>query len=271
MTTENPTSAPITCDACGRRFAWKPQLAGRKVRCPCGQVMTVPEQQSPTAPEDELYDMAPEPAAPAPRSAIPITAPVHPAGAPGAATPAVDYRRPGVGGLAGEGGRMERYFPDRVKDLYMPLALIAGGTVIEFALSLIATRAGLQGAARSVVYVGLYMVINTVLMLFAIFFVAYMREISFGPVPTAILKLCAISIGPGAIGSLVGFLLGWFPLGGLIGWVVGFVLYFALIGALFDLDESDTWWCVITVFLVKLLVAFVIIGMVLRGMLQGLF
>jgi hypothetical protein len=102
-------------------------------------------------------------------------------------------------------------------------------------------------------------------MLAGIFLVAKIRDISFGPLPTAIIKLCAISIGPGAIGSLLGLVLAWFPLGGLIGWVVGFILYFALIGALFDLDESDTWWCVITIFGVKLLVVFVIVGYVLQS------
>ncbi|MCC6679809.1 MAG: hypothetical protein IT445_02800 [Phycisphaeraceae bacterium] len=39
-----PTRA-LTCPNCAQRFAWSPQLAGRKVKCPaCQQVMRLPQQ-----------------------------------------------------------------------------------------------------------------------------------------------------------------------------------------------------------------------------------
>jgi hypothetical protein len=50
-------------------------------------------------------------------------------------------------------------------------------------------------------------------------------------------------------------------IGGLAGLGVQFVLYFALLGALFDLDESDTWYCVWVIFLVRLAVYFVTLWM----------
>ena len=52
------TQATITCDACGRHYAWKPQIAGKKVKCKCGQVLTVPVGPP------ENPDMAPSDAPP---------------------------------------------------------------------------------------------------------------------------------------------------------------------------------------------------------------
>ena len=34
----------FTCDACGRKFRWKAELAGRKARCKCGGVIDIPPQ-----------------------------------------------------------------------------------------------------------------------------------------------------------------------------------------------------------------------------------
>ncbi len=233
--TEADSSIQFGCDACGKQYTWEPQLAGRRVRCKCGQVVVVPS----SPPEAEgPYDIAPEEPAMSP-SSPPVT-------------PALEYQRADV-----RATETDLYFPDRVKDLYIPLALIGAGTVIEVAMAFFGRRGGVDSAESAVLRVGIYMIINTVLMLVAIFAVAKLRDISFGPLPTAILKLCGISIGPGAIGSLAGFMLAWLPFGGIVGWILGFVLYFALIGALFDLDEPDTWWCVVTIFLTK--VAFVIV------------
>jgi hypothetical protein len=60
----------IVCPSCGKRYAWRAELAGRAVKCACGNVMHVhvPHGQV----RDESYDLVPEdaparaePAAPA--------------------------------------------------------------------------------------------------------------------------------------------------------------------------------------------------------------
>src|SRR5436309_3195542 len=120
-------SARFTCDVCFKAYRWKPELAGRRVKCACGRVMTAPS-------------------------------------APAA--------------------------------------------------------------------VGVSMLVQAGIMLATVFVVAKVQGISFGPVPTAIVKLCGISIGPGAIGSVIGLVLGFLPfIGALVGWIAGFILYFACIGA----------------------------------------
>src|SRR5665213_4209833 len=59
----------IHCSACGRSFPWKAEFAGRKAKCPCGQVMVYPAgpPTAEAAPAADLesdygqYDLAPEP------------------------------------------------------------------------------------------------------------------------------------------------------------------------------------------------------------------
>ena len=36
--------ATFSCDACGKQYPWKPELAGKKAKCKCGAVLNVPAQ-----------------------------------------------------------------------------------------------------------------------------------------------------------------------------------------------------------------------------------
>ncbi len=71
--------AKFTCQACGKQYTWKPELAGKRAKCKCGQMMTVPQQLHSDEPDlDALYDLAEdEPARPArtaPQAAVTIPA-----------------------------------------------------------------------------------------------------------------------------------------------------------------------------------------------------
>lgn len=225
----------FACQSCGKTYAWKPALAGRRAKCACGHVMVAPDASPAAEVDEDLYDVVDDspPVAVATTPAIPMIK-------------AVNYARAETVGESA----VDRYFPDRVKDLYLPLFLIAGGTIIELAVAL-------MGRSRSLAFamgaVGTFMVINTIIMLLTVMVVAKIRAINFGPVPTALIKLCGLSIGPGAVGSLLSLVFSWIPIiGALSGWIAGCILYFALFGAMFDLDESDTWVVVLSVFFVRL-------------------
>ena len=75
-----------------------------------------------------------------------------------------------------------------------------------------------------------------------------LRQFKLGSFGSAILKLAAISVAPSAVISLFAPILMFIPFGGLAGLAAEFILYFALLGMFFDLDESDTWFCVWTIF-----------------------
>jgi hypothetical protein len=40
----NQTTESITCPGCARSYKWKPELAGRKAKCKCGQSVRFPEE-----------------------------------------------------------------------------------------------------------------------------------------------------------------------------------------------------------------------------------
>jgi len=222
----------FSCDTCGRAFRWKLALAGRKVKCPCGAVMICPMQDEP----DSLYALAPI-------AAIPVAA---------VPAPALVYRD-----KQKDPSALDLHFPNRVMDLYAPLGLIAGSIVVW--LIAVGLFASTQFPFTMVLRrIGLEMLIETSLMLVGVSFAAKWREISFCPFWSAILKLAAISLAPQAVMMLMILPLAFIPFGGLIVWLIGFGIYFALIGALFELDSSDTWFCVLVIFIVRMACLFVL-------------
>jgi len=38
------SASTIACAGCGRQYRWKPALAGKKVRCKCGDTLFVPDE-----------------------------------------------------------------------------------------------------------------------------------------------------------------------------------------------------------------------------------
>src|SRR5438477_5152170 len=73
----------VSCDTCGKKYRYKPELAGKKVKCPCGGRVRFPldsEQPVPqvdvaleqlaqaeaAAPQEDQADEAPPPAPPLP-------------------------------------------------------------------------------------------------------------------------------------------------------------------------------------------------------------
>ena len=234
--------ATFQCGGCSKNHKWTPQLAGRSVKCPCGHVMRAPAE-CPAA-DDDLFDIAPETA----RLAAPVPAAVA------ASNTVLAYQRPGATAVAAPA---DAYFPDKIKDFQMPLALLAGGIVVEFLAGWWTRSRTGEGALGALSEIGVGLVVGTGLMLVALFIAARFRGIDLGRFWTAVLKLAAISVAPSALMTLLDIFFRFVPLfGGLLVWVAGFCFYFALIGAFFDLDQSDTWYCVIVIFLVKLAVYF---------------
>jgi hypothetical protein len=54
-----PAVGQFSCDGCGKSYAWKPELAGRRVKCKCGQKLSVPANDPAAAPM-ALEDAAPD-------------------------------------------------------------------------------------------------------------------------------------------------------------------------------------------------------------------
>jgi hypothetical protein len=236
-------TARFACNACGRTYRWRPELAGRRVKCAaCGHVMAAPAE--PPGADDDLYDIV-EPAVRASR-VVPQARRVE----------SIDYRRPTT--TAGQSSALEKLFPDRVKDLYLPLALIGGGSVIEIGFVVLFER---FTAYRAMRIIALELIGSTAILALAAFIAGKARKIEFGPPAVALLKLCAVGMGAFGLNILLGPLvivaLGWMPY---VGWVSVFLVplaaYYTLLGALFDLDPSDARYCVSVFFVVNVAIYF---------------
>jgi hypothetical protein len=219
-------SAVFECEVCSRRYPWNEAIAGKAVRCKCGEVMTAPAN----APADPLYDLAPAPVAPEPPKLPPIAREANP----------ITYGAPEPSMMA-----MGDIIYNKPRDLYVPIALIAFGTALQFA------RAFARGSGTTlgpVSYVGLVVSIDMVVLFIGIVAAAKVLSVNFGPVPTAILKLCAISLGPDSLAWVAYWALG-SSYGGLCaGILVSLVAYWVLFSYLFELDAQDTFYTVSIVY-----------------------
>ncbi|QNN22952.1 hypothetical protein HED60_11965 [Planctomycetales bacterium ZRK34] len=45
----------IVCEGCGKKYRWKPELAGKKVKCKCGQVLEIPDPPQEDDPNDDSF------------------------------------------------------------------------------------------------------------------------------------------------------------------------------------------------------------------------
>jgi hypothetical protein len=218
----------FACEHCGRSFRWSPQLAGKRLKCPCGQFLSVPA--SLPTPGENLPEFAP--------ATQPTAHRVQP----------IEYQQPST-----RSSQINELFPDRVKDFYMPLALIAAGVAIHLAHELI------FGSVNSLAITGRNLILSMAISFAAILLAGRIRKISFGPWPVAAMKLSALLIGGSGAAILIRPL--FFPLLMIpVSFGVGAVLvmlastvpelivYFVLLGTLFDLDESDTWYCLCWMF-----------------------
>jgi hypothetical protein len=215
-----------------------------------------PEQES------DPYELAPEtpaPARPPPRPAPP--APASSAHSPSTSDPAaphpLSYR---TSKTAGDAPRPLDYRApqpaddtETIRNLYMPLGFLVAGLLIELGAAYLRSPTIRMAA----VDLSLTLIVRTGVMMVAMLIAARFRQIELGLLPVVLLKLAAVAVGPSGLMLLVQPMLWLIPLwGGLIGLVLLFALFYALLGAFFDLDESDTWYCVMVMFIVWVAIYF---------------
>jgi hypothetical protein len=187
------------------------------------------------------YDLAEEPAKPAPPRLPPREPP-----------PTLGYRGP-VRDEAHSASRDSGAVADQaVVNLHLPLWLLVGGIVVE----VIALWWGWTTFRAAMTAVGLNLIVGTIFMLVGVLIAARIRQIRLGDFWTVVLKLAAISVATDATVTLMLPVISVLPLGGLIGLGILFVVYFVLLGSLFDLDQSDTWYFIMVLVLLWLILYF---------------
>lgn len=222
----------ILCGGCSRQFAWKPQLAGKRVKCKCGHTIAVgggpggeaapvavrravaaPPRPKPAAADEDglgdlyaLADDADRAAAVLPVEVrnvpVPVAAPV----VRGRGTAKPGGRGQSVGGqpLAYQRGTTtkERQVADRhaaalvdpKRDYYVPSALIGVGFVLYLANYGYLLHLDGGGLAAASVGLTIMLAIKVALLVGFALVVSGPLGVGFGSVGTAVLKLAAVAV-----------------------------------------------------------------------------
>ena len=255
----------VGCSACGRRFVWKPELAGKVVKCTCGKVFTISQtpDNAPVSLEPDDFDHAPTEIAEGPPKHCPSCNLLMKATAVVCLNCGYDIRakskvntRVGDAGatrLAAANGprlpdeleRLEDHRPEATHEVRrsgVTEALInreddaQASRFLDFTLPIIFLVTGvlltvvssLQNdytLVEGLVRAGLSILIRVPIMLAALVFAAKMMSISYGPLSIGLLKLAGIAMGPMALADVVLF---W-----IIGATFGFGFWFAVLVYLF--------------------------------------
>jgi hypothetical protein len=262
----------VGCPGCGKRFSVAAQHAGKRGKCKaCGAMVAIPTPAQP-AQEDDLYDFAP--GANVPPSA-PQPAPLPPAAEP----PVLAYSRPAPK-RAGQAARFDPSDPfegNKFKNLYFPLALVAGTALFNFLTEGLSSHNAALGMVAASVQMVIKLVVEIPVMLIACLLAVKFLDAAFGPLGPAIIKLSAIALVPDAAQDLIilpAYVIGHASgnprgipvdtmLGAIIGWVLSLIVYFRLFMYFFDLELGEAYRLIIFVWFVRLVLVWLVMMAVL--------
>jgi len=243
----------IHCSGCGREFAWHARFAGRQARCACGRVIEYPAQPDPVVSaaaaaggEEDAYELAPiRRATHAPDEPVPVI--------PVEALPAqvLGYKT-----AKNDPGDQPDLDVDRLTKQTLPLWLLTGGVLIECGIMSLRAMFKWANPQSAALHFLIEIGFSTVVMTAGVYIAARLRQIPMGSFSTAVLRLAALIVATGAVGDVLAPAAFVVPFGWLGLMLVNFAVYFALLGTLFELDESDTWFCLAIIFILHLLLFF---------------
>ena len=290
----------FSCGGCGKTYKWKPELAGKKAKCKCGHVMSVPKELAPEEDGglDDLYALAEDASARKHEASTDIRCPscgsgITPGeamctscgfnlktgrrvaadmGGGGGAAPALAMAGAGptspilgyqgvVGGKKHLSGKEDDVGDNNMQEYWIPLGLIGFGLIVTL-LQFTQFTTNPMGLGLAMVWVIISTVIDLVLMLIGCLVAVKLLDLSFGSPGSALLKLAAISLAPDAIGESVSFLFS-SSTGMFVGWAISLVCYYILFSYLFDLDGGEVLLLTAIVALVRMFIGTFILAAVL--------
>jgi len=283
--------AMFSCSTCKKQYKWKPEFAGKKVKCKCGNVMTAP-QKPPVAGEDDdagMYDLAEDTPAAKPAAAAPGIAPRAPA-APTArkAAPVAAKAGARVGAVVappassgapkspmlGYASMAKKADPETdeaerkgaILDLYVPAGLVVIGLVAAVFQYTQFDRITFSLAA-ALPRIAIELVIGFILTGAGCLAAIKLMDIAFGAPGPAALKLTAIVIFPAPVAAIIAYAI--HDTTGFMDWAIGIVIFFSLFKLLFGLDLGEILLlsCILTI--VRMWLGLLIAGVLIEVLLHG--
>jgi hypothetical protein len=262
----------IVCDGCGKKYKWQDKLAGKKVRCGCGNVISVAAMvAAPVAVEepDDLYALAAD--ADAKRASAEAATRVAPVSAPAPVAPApTNESRPGLAsagvddpllakGIYRRKGLTEEpkkeYTVSPLRDFILPPILVVVGIILCF-IEAMHHKGNNYTFAQVAPLVIPTIIANLLLVIGGLFIASAIGGVAFpDKVPITILKICAVALAPGAIGGILDPLIGGIN-GNIVGTFAAFGLYFALFALLFRIAAAEMVTCVMMVWIIRIAILY---------------
>jgi len=111
-------------------------------------------------------------------------------------------------------------------------------------------------------------IINVIFSFVGVLITSKLLSIGLGTIPTALLKVAAIALAPGAISSILSnnFSSGW-----VFGWVISVTLYYLMFNKFFDMDMMETMVCAVIIWVMRTWVVYMLVALILSGIGFGRF
>jgi hypothetical protein len=247
----------IVCPSCGNKYAWKEQLAGKRVKCSCGEAFSAPlEPPAAEAPADDLYGLSDEPAQAQPRRAIPVaeSIPAEPVVTPAPISPAPTTGK--VLAYQSKRADVRHGIPEnwRLADLGLLLAMIALGLACRSIAPSMETAVGGARLGLTLLLVTFGLAFNVILMIAAMKVASMLADVDFGHPATATIKLGFIFVIASAAGAFCASLGKFDGIAITFGVHVTIILYWILFPLLFKTGLTETMWAVSIIIILQAIV-----------------
>ncbi len=237
-----------SCPSCRKRFPWRDDLDGKKVKCKCGNVFEAALDLEGPLPsvDDRTYDVAEDYVAPMEPQAPRISAPRAGGGSVADAYPQRSSR---VLTYAHASPAEAAEMRERtvLREWYLPIAILGLGVAFRVGQVVLESGAGIGTTGLIGAAIG-GLALNVVLTLAAVGVSSKLMSIDFGAIPELILKVTATAVLGGALGSLIVAIS---PKDDMQGPIVALhavvILYWVLFYMFFEMDLQE---CVMTVAIV---------------------
>jgi hypothetical protein len=237
-----------SCPNCRKRYPWRDSLAGKKVKCKCGNVFeaALDLEDELSDHDDRTYDVAQDYVAPMEPVSISTTAPPVTPTVTGSVADAYPQRKSKVLTYAHARPAEAAELRDRsiLREWYLPIGILGvgiGAYILQITLASGGggTPIGAVGAAV------LAIALEIVLSLVGVGVSSKLMSIDFGAIPDILLKVIATSVLGSALWALTVSI---FPKDDMNGPIIALhvvvILYWVLFYTFFDMDLQE---CVMTV------------------------
>jgi len=155
---------------------------------------------------------------------------------------------------------------EKLKNVYIPIGIIAVSMLVLF-IHLVFLAETTIGAFSAIAAISIMTAVVTPILLIGLYIASSVIGVSYGTLPTGLLKLVAIYLAPTAFESLLGAAIG--PTG-IFGWIISLIFYFSLVMYLFELDPNETFYTIIILAITKFIAVIFLYTAIFSLMFSGI-